>query len=79
MSDEVGFLQADTDENYLHTHTMIGMVKHSQSSQNSKFAMSLEYLEKENRDEVDFMHADKHQNFLKIDLKTLSIINNGDD
>ena len=55
------------------------MVKHFQSSQNTKFAMSLEYLEKENRDEVDFMHADKHQNFLKVDLKTLSIINNGDD
>ena len=29
------------------------MVKHSESSQNSKFAMSLQYLEKEVRDEVD--------------------------
>ena len=55
------------------------MVKHFQSSQNTKFAMSLEYLEKENRDEVDFMHADKHQNFLQVDFKTLSIIKDGED
>ena len=43
---------------WLHTDTMIlmGMVKHSQSSQNSKFALSLQYLKKEVRDEVDFVH-----------------------
>ena len=35
------------------------MAKHSQSSQNSKFAMSLQYLKKEVKDEVDFLHADK--------------------
>ena len=51
----------------------MGMVKHSQSSQNCKFAMSLQYLEKEVRDEVDFSHADKHQNSQQVDLKTLSI------
>ena len=49
------------------------MVKHFQNSQNCKFLMSLQYLEKEGRDEVDFSHADKHQNFLQVDLKTLSI------
>ena len=43
----------------------IGMVKHSQSSQNSKFAMSWQYLKKEVRDEADFfLYADKHQSFL---------------
>ena len=46
------------------------MVKHSQSSQNSKFAMS---LQKKVRDEVDFLHADKHQSFLQVDFNTLSI------
>ena len=46
----------------------MGMVKHSRSSHNSKFAMSLQYLKKEVRDEVDFFHADKHQNFLQVDL-----------
>ena len=38
----------------------MGMVKHSQSSQNSKFAMSLQYLKQEVRDEFDFLDADKH-------------------
>ena len=41
------------------------MVKHSQISPNSKFAMSLQYLKKEVRDEVEFLHADKHQSFLQ--------------
>ena len=31
----------------------MGMVKHCQNSQNSRFAMSLQYLSKEVRDEVD--------------------------
>ena len=44
---------------------LMGIVKHSQSSQSSKFAMSLQYLEKEVKDEVDFLHPDKHQSFLK--------------
>ena len=38
------------------------MVKHSQSSQTIKFAMSLQYLKKEVRNKVEFVHADKHQN-----------------
>ena len=49
----------------------MGMVKHSQSSQNSKFAMPLQYLKNEVRDEVDFLHADEHQNFLQVDFNTL--------
>ena len=51
----------------------MGMVKHSQSSQNSKFAISLQYLKKEVKDEVDFLHADKHQSFLKVNFNTLDI------
>ena len=55
MSDKVDFMHANKDENYLQIDAMIfeRMVKHSQSFQNSKFAMSLQYLEKEVRDEVD--------------------------
>ena len=45
------------------------MIKHSQSSQNIKFALSLEYL----KDEVEFLHADKHQLFLKVYLNTLGV------
>ena len=51
----------------------MGMGKHSQSSQNSKLPMSLQYLKKEVRDEVDFLHADKDQSFLQVDFNTLGI------
>ena len=51
----------------------MGMVKHFQNSQNSKFATSLQYLKKEVRDEVDFLHAYKHQSFLQVDFNFLGI------
>ena len=72
VSDEVDSLHADKHESLLQIDTMIlmGMVKHSQSSQNSKFAMSLQYLKKEVRDEVNFLHVDKHQSFLQVDFNT---------
>ena len=50
---------------------LMGMVKHSLSSQNSKFAMSLQYLKKEVSDEVDFLHAEKRQSFLQVDFSAL--------
>ena len=43
------------------------VVKHAQITQNNKFAISLQYHKKEVNDEVDFLHTDKHENFLKID------------
>ena len=46
---------------------LMGMVKHSQSSQNSKFAMSLLFLKKEVGCEVDFLRVDKNQSFLQVD------------
>ena len=51
----------------------MGVFKHSISSQNSIFAMYLQFLKKELRDENDFMHADKHQSFLQVDFSTLGI------
>ena len=62
MNDEVDFLHVEEDVGFQQIITMvlIGMVKHSQSSQNSNFVMSLQYL-KQVRDEVNFLHADKHQ------------------
>ena len=60
------FLQIDT-------MILMEMVKHYQSSQSSKFATSLQYLKKEVRDEVGFLHADKHQSFLQVDFNTLDI------
>ena len=75
MSDEVNFLNADKHESLLEVDAMIlmGIVKHSQSCQNSKFAMSLQYLEKEVRDHVNFLNPDKHQSFLQVDFNTLGI------
>ena len=63
MSDEDDLLHSDKHENLLQIDTKIlmGMVMHSQ---NNKFVMSLQYLKKEFRDEVDFLNADKHQSFL---------------
>ena len=37
------------------------------------FVMFLQYLKKEVRDEVDFLHADKHESFLQVDFNILSI------
>ena len=66
MSEEVDFLHADNYESLLQVDTIIlmAMAKHSQSSQNRKFTMSLQYLKKEVWDEVDFLQTDKHQSFL---------------
>ena len=51
----------------------MGMVKHSQSSPNSKFAMSLQYHKKQVRDEVNLFHADKLQSFQQVGFNTLGI------
>ena len=83
---EVDFLHADKYESFLQVDSMIflGMVKDSQSSQKSKFSMSLQYLEKEVRDKVEFLHADKQVNwntfcikfFYKVVLSLMDMINN---
>ena len=44
------------------------MIKHSQSIQSNKFAISLQYLKKEIRGGVYFLHADKHQKFLQVGI-----------
>ena len=73
--DEVDFLPADKHESLLQIDTMIlmGIAKHSQSSQNSKLAMFLQYLKEEVRDELDFLHVEQHQRFLQVDFSTLLI------
>ena len=62
------FLQSDT--------VIIGwMNNHSQSTQSNKFAISLQYLKKEIRDGVHFLHSDKHQSFHKLALLLLMGMN----
>ena len=49
---------------------LMGMVKHSWCSQNSKFTCLYNISKKEIRDEVDFLHTDKYQSFLQVDFNT---------
>ena len=49
------------------------MVRHCSNYQNIKFAMSLKYLKKKVKDEVDILQADKHQSSLQVDFNSLSI------
>ena len=42
--------------------------RHAQITRNNKFSISLQYLKKEVSDGVDFLHADKHESFLQIDI-----------
>ena len=51
----------------------MGMVKYSQSSQNSKFAISLRYLQKKVRDGVDILHPNKRIN-IKVSYKLISYL-----
>ena len=43
---------------------LLVMARYAQSTQNSKFVVSLQYVKKEGRDEVDFL---QHQTFLRVD------------
>ena len=74
LSHKVDFLHADKHESLLEIDAMIliGMLKHSQSSQNSKFTVSFWNLKKEMKNRWN-LHADKHQSFLKVDFNTLII------
>ena len=47
------------------------VARHAQITQNNKFAISLQYLKKEVSDEVDFLHVDKHENFIQINSMVL--------
>ena len=39
---------------------LLVIASHAQSTRNSKFVISLQYLKKEGRDKVDFLHADNY-------------------
>ena len=42
---------------------LMGIIKRSQSTQGNMFAISLQYLKKEFRNGLHFLHADKRQSF----------------
>ena len=47
---------------------LMSIIKHSQSTQSKKFAISLQYLKKEVKGGVHFLHTNKHQSFYKLTL-----------
>ena len=47
------------------------MARYVQITQNNKFDISLQNLKKEVSDEVDFLHVDKRESLLQIDIKSL--------
>ena len=49
------------------------IAKHTQSIQNNKFLISLQYLKENVKDEVDFLPADKFLRFLQIDTIILGV------
>ena len=68
--DEVDFLHADKYQSFLQLSIKVFykvllslwmvMIKHSQSTQRNKFAISLQYLKKEVWNRVHFLHQDKY-------------------
>ena len=49
----------------------MGMIKRSQITKSNKYAISLQYLKKEVRNEDHFWHTDKRQIFYKLVLSFL--------
>ena len=47
------------------------VARHAQITQNRKFAISLQYLKRQVNDEVEFLHAGKHESLLQINTMIL--------
>ena len=50
---------------------LVCVASNTQIIQNNMFAISLQYLKREVSDEVDFLHADKHESLILIDTMIL--------
>ena len=48
-----------------------GLTQACPKYQNSKFVISLQYFKREGRNEVEFLHADKHTTVLQVDTINL--------
>ena len=66
------FLQGDKYDHENMKAMMMGIIKHSQSTQSNKFAISLQNRKNKVRDGVYFLHADKHQGFSNLSLSLLT-------
>ena len=65
---EVGFFLPDKHQRFLQIDAIIlGVARHAQITQNNKFAISSQCLKKKMSDDVDLLHAYKHEGFLQIE------------
>ena len=65
VSEEADFLQTDKHKSFLQIDAMFLVGNdHSQSTQNNKFAISLQYRKENGKNVVAFFLADKHQNMI---------------
>ena len=83
VRDELHFWYADKHQSFLQVDfntlvikvsykmilsLLMGMIKHSQSTQSNKFVISVQYPKKEVRNEIHFSQIHKHQSFYKLTL-----------
>ena len=83
VRDEVDFLHVDKYPSFLQVDfntfgikafykvilsLLLGMIKHSQYTKSNKSSISSQYLIKEVRNGVRFLHADKQQSFYRLGL-----------
>ena len=74
MGDEIDFLLVDTNVLYkLMVSLWLCLARQAQSTQNNKFAISLQYLMENVWDKVYFLFADKYQRFLQIETIILGV------
>ena len=73
MKHEADFLPSDKHQRFLQIDTTILGVcgQACPNYQKSKFVISLQYLKKVVSDEVAFLHADKYESLLQIDIMFL--------
>ena len=51
---------------------LIEVARHVQSTQNRNLVIFVQYLRKNNVNEVYFLYADKHESFLQVDTNILA-------
>ena len=76
MTDEFDFfcLQMNTKVFFkMIVSLYVYVARHAQSTQSNKFAISLQYIKKNMKGEVDFLPAGKPQKFLQIDTIILGV------
>ena len=73
---EVVFLPAGKCRKFLQSDTIILCVcvcvcvaRHAKITQHNKFAISVQHVKEEVSDEVNFLHADKHESLLQFATK----------